>query len=425
MNLLDRDTWQEIAHTLGSNRKRTITTAFGIFWGIFVLVILLSVGAGVENALKKELRGVSTNMGFISASPTTRPYKGFKEGRMWSMNMEDIARIRQSNPSIEHLSPINQLSSYYSGGEPLVYGTKKTNGNIIGITPEYNKVIKYNVEAGRLLTEADGKYRRSVCVIGKKIAIELIGNEQEALGKVIRVAGSFCTVVGVVSDISQNVNITGRASQSVFLPYEVVDAREPKAGQVYYFFFTVQANQTVAPVIRNIKSYLSNRYDLHPQDEGAIQSLDVSSIFQFFEMLLLSVYILIWVVGAGTLVSGVVGISNIMLVTVRERTREIGIRRALGGKPIDIIQQVLLESVSITLIAGLLGIMLGSWIMAAVDLATSSSEGELSTMLYHPVISFGTALMTLLVVIVGGLLGGGLPATRAIKIKAIEAIREE
>lgn len=426
MNIFDRETWKEVHHTLMSNRKRTFTTAFGVFWGIFVLVILLSIGAGVNNAVSRELRGISTNMGMMETSTTARPYKGFKKGRIWHMTMSDIERIKDFDKDILCVTPVTTLGGENGEYSTLYYGTKKSETLVLGIMGDYTKIVKYNIHSGRFITEADHRSRRPVCAVGRQIAKTVLGGEEEALGKVIRIGQKHYTVIGVVSDISRSVSIMGgRAETNVFLPYSVVDAFQKNPGQVYTTFLSVKDGAEVRPVLDKIKAYLYAKNDIHPDDERALETIDISSIFQFFNLLLTSITILIWFVGFGTIISGIVGVSNILLVTVRERTREIGVRRALGGHPRDIIGQILLEGISITVLSGLTGIILATGIMSLVDLVLSMQVSSAFVPLHNPVLPFGTAIIALLVIILGGLLGGTLPAIRAVNIKPIDAIREE
>lgn len=425
MKLFDQNTWQEVGHTLRSNRKRTVTTAFGIFWGIFILVILLSTGTGIRNAVERELRGVTTNMAFVSTSLTARAYKGFQRGRYWYIPLSDMERIKKLSPDIEYVVPMSMMNQYSDTGNGVFYGDKKMEASVVGVTGDYSHIMHYNIHSGRFLSDMDDRTSRPVCVVGTKIANSLLGGAQEALGKVLRINEHYYTVVGVVSDIAQKVSIGARASESVFLPYSIVDAFAKYPGRVYGFFVSVRPEATVAPVLELIKKDLYRRNDIHPQDEEALFLFDTSGIFQFFTMLLLSINILIWIVGTGTLISGIVGVSNIMLVTVRERTREIGVRRAIGGRPVDIVMQVLLESLSITVLAGLLGIVCGTGIMSLVNAATAGASASEGIFLYNPFFSFSEALATFGVIITGGLLGGCLPAFRAVRIKAIDAIREE
>ena len=425
MKIFDRDTWKEVHHTLMSNRKRTFTTAFGVFWGIFVLVILLSIGAGVNNAVSRELRGISTNMGMIATSTTARPYKGFKKGRTWYMTMSDIERLKDLDKDILCVTPVTMLGEQGNDNSILYYGTKKFGTSVFGIMGDYTEIVKYNIHSGRFITEADHRSRRAVCAIGRKIAKTVLGGEEEALGKVVRIGQKHYTVIGVVSDISRAATLLGRAEASVFLPYSVVDALQTNPGRVYTSFLSVKDGAEVRPVLDKIKADLYARNSIHPDDERALETIDISSIFQFFNLLLTSITVLIWFVGFGTIISGIVGVSNILLVTVRERTREIGVRRALGGHPRDIIGQILLEGISITVLSGLIGLILATGIMSLVDLVLSMQESSEFVPLHNPVLPFDTAMVALLVIILGGLLGGSLPAIRAINIKPIDAIREE
>lgn len=408
-----------------SNRRRTYTTAFGVSWGIFILVILLSIGAGVKNAVSKELTSISTNMGIIATSFTSKPYGGFGKGREWYLEHKDISHIKKIIPDIEYITPIlrvNTSNSYYLN---LYYGVKSIEASVLGVMGDYSGIVKYNINSGRFISEADHRNQRAVCVLGRKVAKSIFPSEEGAIGQTIRLGQKYYSIIGVVSDQTKIINIMGDVEETVFLPYSVAEAHQGQSNQIYMALISVKDGHKVQPTLDKIKNYLYTRHKIHPKDDIALETYDVSSAFQFFDLLLLCITTLIWVVGTGTIFSGIIGVSNILLVTVRERTREIGIRRALGGLPRDIIRQILLEGVSITLIAGLVGMVLAIGLMSIVDLAVSSISTPAFIPLRHPILPFGTALVTLLIIVVGGLLGGCLPAIRALSIKPIEAIREE
>ena len=427
--ILDRDTRQEVFHTLGSNRKRTIATAFGIFWGIFILTILLSLGAGLNNSMRREFGGVSANSGVFMVSQTTLPYQGLNKGRMWWLSMEDLAVLRTRVPHLSHLAPMVQMASRWGGEENTFYAQKKCAATLTGITAEYYRIAPQKLLFGRLLSEQDSKEQRNVCVIGDQVAAALFTSAAQAIGKVIKSSGYYYTVVGVATDVSSSVNINGAVQESIYIPAEVALARnstQNAQNQIYSFAFSVEDDAVVKEAYEEMKAYLYPLNTINPQDQGASFLFDISDMFKLFGVILTSINALIFIVGAGTLISGVVGVSNIMLVTVRERTREIGVRRAIGARPRDIIRQILTESFFLTFISGLLGLMLGTGIMALVNTALEQPGMEESVpFLYKPVMSLGTAVLTLVVITAAGLLAGALPANRAVQVKAIEAIREE
>lgn len=429
MKWFDKETWQEVFETLKSNKKRTLITAFGIFWGIFMLVVLLSAAAGIENGVHREIKGVSTNSAVVITRPTTLPYHGFQKGRSWEVELQDLYALQRRFPEIELLSPlISDYGSYSSEGSKgnVWYGTKSINNDIFGCFPEYFEMVRQEVLAGRLLSPVDEREKRSVCLVSYKTATMLFGKVEDAIGKRIRANGDFFTVVGVVKPISKNISLGGSGESTLFIPFSLMTQKWGGSSKVGAFIFSVRPDCPVKSTLDGISLYLKERYDVSPKDTSALEEMDISSIFSLFSMLILAINLLGWIVGIGTLISGIVGVSNIMLVTVRERTQEIGVRRAIGASPKDIIQQILSESLIITSLSGIMGLLLGILLMSGADLAISSA-GEQSDGLpiTNPIISFYLALGVTGIIILSGLVAGIIPALRAIKIKAIDAIREE
>lgn len=418
--LFDRDTWQEVFTTLKSNRRRTIITAMGIFWGIFLLVILLSVGYGFNNAMQRQVQGLAHNTLFTAPQYTTKPYKGFQKGRFWSLNLQDLEALRTQHSEISYLSPI----TFNSGRRAtLTYADKQVNiNNIIGVQPDYFNIITLIVVEGRLLNEIDEREERNCCLIGVEVKERLFGQEQ-ALGKQIEWGGSSYTVVGVVRQMSNNVNLFGSTDRMMLLPSQAIRRKFARGEEIDAVVFSVAPHiQDTKGVLERVNRTLRIRHDVAPDDDGAVMTFDLSQFFQMMDMVLLSIYFLVWFVGIGTIISGIVGVSNIMLVTIRERTREIGVRRALGARPRDIVWQILLEAVTLTTLAGLSGFVPAVLLMMGFN---SLIESNPSAFIYQPLIPFEVGLLAAFIVLVSGILGGLLPVARAIKIKAIEALRDE
>jgi len=421
--MFDLDNINEIWQTIARNKTRSLLTAFGVFWGIFILVILLACGNGFNNGIKSQIEGFSSNSAFIIPSMTTEAYKGYQKGRYWELDMSDIQAVRKKVKGVDLVSPI--LSKWaYDGENNVFYGIKGGNFSLKGVLPEYNEIDRCKVLYGRFINETDIMEGRKVCVIGKKIYEDVIGTDKNPLGLMIRANGIYYQVVGVIQAYNSKVKVDGSMNETVVLPLTTMQRAYNNGDKFDFFVFTAGKNQNIKELIEEVKVLLRERHDIAPDDNGAIMVFDLEELFNTFEYLFLGIKILIWIVGIGTLLSGVVGVSNIMLVTIKERTREIGVRRALGAKPGVIIRQVLAESMLLTLIAGIVGLVIGVAIMAVIAGITGTSSSE-DIMFVNPQIGFDAAVVSTVIIVTSGLIAGVLPAMRAIQIKAIDAIREE
>lgn len=419
MRLFDRDIWGEAFHSLRTNRKRSIATAFGIFWGILMLVILMSLSQGFSNGMRKQLGGISSNTTMLYCSTTSKPYKGFPTDRWWSLSVSDIANLQKRFPEIETIASIQQGS----WNTPVSYGSKSTTAPLYSAWTSYDQIVYSTILAGRRLNESDEQQRRRNCTIGEEVSQKLFASHEEALGKVINIDGSYYTVVGVLKGKSKGMNINGSEEQKVRIPYTILSASLGQSNEVYHFLYSLHGDGKDSKAINDrIKAYIRSTHDIAPDDESAIGEFNISEFFTAQNSMMWGINVFVWFIGIGTLLSGIIGISNIMLVSVKERTREIGIRRALGAQRKDIIRLILLESGMLSLLAGLVGLLLGVGIMSIVAQITASMESE---MLVNPLIPFGTAIGALLFIIIGGVVGGLLPLKKALEIRSIEAIREE
>ena len=421
--MFDIDNINEIWQTIARNKTRSILTAFGVFWGIFILVILLACGNGFDNGLRSNIEGFSTNSTFMIPSFTTEAYKGYQKGRDWNLNMSDIDAIKRKVNGVDMISPISSIYSY-NGEKNVFYGTKGGNFSMKGVMPNYNEIDRGKIVYGRFINETDIAESRKVCVLGKKVYEDLIGADKNPLGMMIKANGIYYQVIGVIQAYNDHVNISGATSETVILPLTTMQLAYHTGDKFDFFMFTTARGYKTKDVQEDVKTLLRERHDIAPTDEGAIMMFDFEEMFNMFEYLFLGIKILIWIVGIGTLLSGVVGVSNIMLVTIKERTREIGVRRALGAKPALIIRQVMAESLLLTVLAGIVGLVIGVAIMAVVAGVVGNTPSE-DVMFLNPQIGFGAAIVATVIIVLSGLLAGVLPAIRAIQIKAIDAIREE
>ncbi len=428
MRLLDRDLWQEVTETLGRNKRRSIVTAFGVFWGLLMLIVLLSVSSGFKNGIDHMTQGVAANSAVIYASNTSKPYAGFKAGRSWRLLTSDIDIVRSRVPGVKAIAGVTNVWSW--GEDNLSFGGKRARANLSGITSQYFEAIRVKLLAGRMLSERDHREVRKYCLLGQRPAEQLFGSDPaQAIGKVVKAGRAYYTVVGVVTSINSAVNIGSSPEASLYLPYEVINITENKGGRLNNMAIVGHDGVDMTQLIEDVSRVLKELKQIAPEDKVAVSNFNISQMFRMFAGINIGINILVWIVGVGTLLTGVVGISNILLVTVRERTQEIGVRRALGAKPRDIIGQLLLEGVSLTTIAGLLGLVLGvgvSSILAAMaDNMWANNQGGSGLPFYNPTVDLGIAILAFVIIILSGLVAGILPALKAIEVKAIEAIREE
>ena len=420
--MFDFDGLKEIWQTIARNKTRSLLTAFGVFWGVFLLVVLSSTGNGFENGMMRQVEGVTPNTGLFFSGTTSEPYKGYQKGRNWSMNLSDLEVIKEKIPNIVAISP--EASVWTSEDKNVVFGNRSGSYTVKGVMPEYNYIMKSRILKGRFINDTDIANHRKVCLLGKRAYEELFDKGEDPLGKMVRVNGLYFQVVGVISTYNTNVQINGSPDESVVLPYTTMNQLFSLGDNVHFFLLAASDNASIAEIEEDVKQLLKQRHDIAPDDKTAISSFNLEEIFKMFKGLFLGIHILIWIVGLGTLLSGIIGVSNIMLVTVKERTREIGVRRAIGAKPKSIIKQVLSESLLLTTLAGLVGLCIGVGIMALVATITANMPSD-NMMFQDPNISFKAAVAATIIVIISGLLAGVLPAWRAIQIKAIDAIREE
>ena len=342
--MFDLDRWTEIWVTITRNKTRSLLTCFGVFWGILMLVILLGSGRGMQNGIMRSVNGFATNSAFFFADRTSESYKGFNKGRQWNMRNRDVESIRRE---VKELSAISPIIWGNSSDKNIVYGMMSGTFNVKGVHPDYFQIETQKLFHGRLLNEVDERERRKVCLIGTKVK-EVLFKEEDPCGSYIRVNGIYYQVVGVVQQRASGVNIGGRSEECVFLPFSTMQQTLNQGDIIHFLCVAAEPGVQMLPVINKIKSIIKEQNLIAPTDPQAVTALNLAAQFETFNNAFLGIDILIWIVGVGTLLAGIIGVSNIMMVTVKERTKEIGVRRALGAKPWNIISQIMSESLLIT-----------------------------------------------------------------------------
>jgi len=412
---IDLDSYREILDTLTRNKSRSFLTGFGIFWGVFMLVALIGGGQGLKELLSNNFAGFATNSALVWSQPTTKPFKGFRKGREWVMEYKDVERLKGQVPELDVVSPM--VSRW---GSSAVYGDKRNSCHMSGVMPDYAKVMEPKMFYGRYLNDMDVMQRRKVCVIGKKVYKELFPGGGDPCGKQIRVDSVYYRVVGV--DYKEGgVNLNGRSDEAVTVPITLMQQTYNMGNQVHIMCVTAKPGITMSSIAGKIRQVVARAHTVDPTDEQGIMVFNTELLFSMVDNLFKGVNFLIWLVGLGTLLAGAIGVSNIMMVTVRERTTEIGIRRAIGATPRTILSQIISESIVLTLVAGMSGILFAVAILQMLELG-NTEEGILKA---HFQVPFWTAIFAALIISLMGVLAGLAPAWRAMSIKPVDAMRDE
>ena len=402
----------------GSQTRRRLMTAFGVFWGILLLTLLVGTGTGLDNGIVSKVKSLSPNELFLRPQETSMPYRGFGRGRKWLLNSHDKELIRgRFGQMVKAYSPVN-----YAGYQNVVINDQSHPFLVSGVDPQFVSLIPQRVTTGRFINDIDMLEHRKVCVIGEHVAEVLFNSPEEAIGSNISVNGMALTVVGVTHCTNRHILIGIDLSESVLMPLPTEQAAYGRGDEIDFCSVTMDDAFPMEQQKGQIVALIKENHVIHPDDELAITAPTVGEESVMYNNAITGVNILIWIVGLGTLMAGLIGITNIMLVSVRERTREIGIRRAVGATPRHIIKEIMLESLVLTLGAGLLGLCVGVWLLHGVDSMLPQGDDTIISRLHMP---FWKAIISLLILVAGGLLAGWIPARRAIAIKPIEALREE
>ena len=418
MMRIDLDSYREILDTLTRNKSRSFLTGFGVFWGVFMLIALIGGGQGLKEMLESNFEGFATNTVMIWSQQTTKPYKGFRKGRWWTMDEKDIDRLRQKVPELDVVAPI--LFTPWGTSNTAYYGEQKTIPSVQGVTPEYADVVAPKMYYGRFINEMDVLEHRKVCVLGKKIYKDLFKEGGDPCGKSIRVDSTYYEVIGVDYNAA-GINFNGRAEEKITLPLTLVQQTYNRGTQVDLIAATGRPGVVMSKLSPRIRETIARAHFVDPTDEQGAMVFNTEVLFQMLDNLFKGVNFLIWLVGLGTLLAGAIGVSNIMMVTVRERTTEIGIRRAIGATPRMILSQIISESIVLTLVAGMSGILFAVMILQMLELG-NTEDGILKA---HFQVGFWTAIVAALMVSLMGVLAGLAPAARAMSIKPVDAMRDE
>lgn len=411
----DTGTFREIADTLGRNKSRSLLTGFGIFWGVFMLIFLIGGKKGIERMLMRNFDGFATNCIIIVSDQTSKPYHGLKKGRQWQLRVSDVERLRQQVPELDLVEPVLTL-----WGKSVQNGTHSTSCQLKGLRPAYFGIEQPRIKYGRALNDMDLRQQRKVCVIGRQIYESLFAAGTDPCGEMVRVDSTYYKIVGV--DVSDgDIQINGWPSTQVSIPITVLNRVYNTGDKVHLVAATCRKGVHADDIKARISSVVGRNHDISPDDEKAVVQISLQIMFTMLERLMAGVGFMAWLIGIGTLLAGAIGVSNIMMVTVRERTVEIGIRRAIGATPRRILAQILSESVALTAMAGTGGILLAVAILQIIE--TAAAGGEPNPIRWQ--IGFGTAMAAFGMIGTLGIAAGLAPAARAMAIKPVDAMRDE
>ncbi len=421
--MFDLDLWKEILSALKKNRMRSFMTAFGVFWGIFMLIVMSGTGRALENGVMDGIKAFASNSAFFWTEPTSKPYDGFQRGRRWNYKNTDIEYIRTHISDVEYLSP-RLFGSTTRDGDNTIRGKRTGAFNVFGDYPDFFKIDPWVAIKGRLLNEIDIRQNRKVCIIGERVLEVMFDEEEDAIGEYLKINGVYFQVVGVVHPETR-VNIGGgRKEETIIIPFTTMQRTYNHGDVVHFFSVTSDPGVPVSKVETRLKELLKERHHIAPDDLQAIGSFNIEVEWKKYTGLFTGIQILTWIVGIGTLLAGVIGVSNIMLVIIKERTQEIGIQRAIGATPGTIIKHIVTESVFLTVMAGYIGLALGVGLLELLNMALESGAQD-EVFFRNPEISFTMAVAALAVLVLSGIVAGLIPARRAVSIKPIDAIRDE
>lgn len=424
MNIIFKsDTWQEIYHSLRNNKLRTFLTMIGVGWGMFLFVSLLGAAKGMENGFNKLFSNFATNSIFLWAQNTSIPFDGFPKGRKTEIRLPDIDLLEKKIPEIDYISPQNSRGDFGTPTEKMSRNGKTASYTLTGDYPIGNKISAKKLIYGRYLNDADISGNKNVAVIGEEVYKNFFDakKNENPIGKSFNIKGIFFNVIGVFR-VKQGGGGGMNNDKTVFIPLSTFTKMYNDGDRVGFFAIVSKPNADLTMVEDKVKLTLKDKYRISPEDTNAYGSFNLGKEFSKLTGFLTGMQLLTIIVGTLTILAGVIAISNILLITVKERTKEIGIQRALGARPAEVRNQILLESVVITLTSGLMGFLFGILLLMVVNILTKDQD---SFPFYNPTVNYGQVFTAMAVMVILGLIIGMIPAQRAVSIRPIEALRSE
>ena len=418
--LFDKDTWQEIFGSIQKNKIRTIITMIGVLWGIFIYIALSGSSKGLDNGFERQFQSIASNSIFVWAQSTSLPYAGYKSERNITLKIQDAEVLKKQVKNIKFIAPRIVAGVFGSAGGSIVRGTKTGTYSVYGEYPEYIKIATSKIyDGGRFINQSDIEDDRKVCVIGERTQLELFEEDEDPIGKFISINKINFRVVGVHKFVQGG----GFGDDGdIYIPFTTFKKIFNTGDDVGFFMIAADEDADGVKVEKDIKATLKQIHKIDPNDERAIGGFNLGEIFRKTMNFANGLTFLSLVVGIATILAGIIGIGNILLISVKERTKEIGIRRALGATPSEVRSQIILESVFLTILAGVIGIILGALVLYGINAATMDQTDFPYT---NPTVPIPYVLGALGLMVLLGTLIGIIPAQRAVSIKPIDALREE
>ncbi|MCA0130957.1 ABC transporter permease [Winogradskyella alexanderae] len=419
--MFNKDRWDEILEALTANKFRTLLTAFGVFWGITILVLLLALTNGLKNGVIASFDNFAANSMFTWTQRVSIPYKGLPKGRRFNYKLDDVKALKSEFPELKYVSPRNSLGGY-RGANNVTRGTKIGAFQIYGDYPEFIEQLPMDILQGRFISHSDINAKRKICVIGVDVVASLYDKGEDAIGTYIKINGVNFMVVGVF----KNVNSQGDSEEeanTIFIPFSTFNQAFNYGDRVGWMAITAYDEYGITGLKERIFNVLKGRHTIHPNDNRAFGHRDISEDFAKVTGLFSILTLVGYFVGALILLSGIIGISNIMLIVVKERTKEIGVRRALGATPWNIRLQILQESLILTILSGMTGVAFAGGVIWLMNYSLDQS-GPVENFA-NPSVGMSVIFTALTILIVSGLLAGMIPANSATRMKPVDALRIE
>jgi putative ABC transport system permease protein len=419
---IDVEKWREIFSTLSQHKLRTALTAFGVFWGIFMLTVLLGSGKGFENGVNEGFPRISNFIYIWGQGKTQIPYEGMPIGRSIAFTAEDVDAIAKNVASVGIIKGQNSVGVWGGSAPFTVYKSKNGAFSVQGGFENVEKIAGFKIVEGRSINALDERERRKVALIGKRVKEQLFAKGESAVGADITVNGISFQVIGVTESLQQGNQ--QQEDEKIYLPNDTLRYAFNQTGYVGSFMIIPKAGVHAKAAEEDVKKYLSQRKKVSPEDRGVFGSFNLQDEYDKVQGLFTGIEVFSWVVAVGTIFAGAVGVGNIMLIVVKERTREIGLRKALGATPASIVGMILQESLFITAVAGYSGLVVGALLLEGISKMLEASGGNVN-FFSHPEMDFKTAMVALLVLIVSGVLASIMPAAKAAAVNPITALQDE
>lgn len=417
--IFDRDTWQEIYGTIRKNKLRTAITVIGVFWGVFLFMLLLGLARGLDNGFKSQFNDFATNTMFLWGQQTSIPYEGFERGRRMQLTLDDVESLKSQVSDIEFIAPRNVTGQWGTPPGQFVRGSKSGAFKVFGDYPTIDKVSKKKIfDGGRFINDEDIKYKRKVCVLGEDIYKQFYEKDEDPIGGFVKINGIYFRVIGIYKPTQMGFE----GDDSIFLPFTTFQTVFNQGNRISWMVITAYSDKNIVDTEETIKTALKRVHNVHPNDTQAFGSFNLGEQVAKVNGFLSGLKLIGYIVGIATLIAGVIAIGNILLITVKERTKEIGVRRAIGATPTEIRGQIILESVLLTSISGISGFIFGTMVLWAINKAV---EGNDDVPILNPTVDILAVMGAITAIVVLGTLIGLIPAQKAVSVKPIDALREE